>query len=438
MKENNFKIQSPKLVLSKVEGSKVRGKIGFWKLSYSYLFFLLLITSYWLPVTEVLAIEFSPVFNARLYGGQYFFESQESNLSGNVGVTAAPAISFNEKWSLIPTLSASWRGTKSVQDLVGGGTLFQETQDHSASVKGIFTPMELWQFKAGGGYRIQLLKETNDEKWGKGLFDFQKPSANFEIERIIDKDTSIRMGYDFYHIDFRNYASLESQKPEFARENAGAKTMNSNNHGTYLALKFPFPFLLEQKASFESSYFYTFRNFPEAHIVLPTGDVSADLRYDKSQIVISNFTLPFVFTEDFKLLVEIRGNYNDLKSDQNNYDAAKTRYNENYYSYREYSGGPNFNFIVGQKPWIFTSGFNYVRRNYGDRPIQDANGTYGAERVLTNEYYANFGITYPLNKNFKLRALGNLGWTRSNMKYEKNYRYNYVTSTYLLGIVYEY
>lgn len=384
------------------------------------------------------AADVTPVISARLLGGQYFFKNQESNLSGNAGILAAPAINFNDQWSLVPTLSASWRGTKSVQDLVGGGTLFQQTQDHAVSVKGIYTLNKRWQFKSGGGYRIQLLKETNDEKWGKGLYDFQKPSGNVESEWTYNKDSSVRIGYDLYWIDFRNFSSLESQQKDLGRENASAKTLNTFNHSPYLALRFALPFLNEQKARVESSYFYVFRNFDEQKVVLLSGDLSNNSRKDKNQIVSTNFTFPFVFSDNFKVLLDVKGAMAILDSDQNNYDAAKTQFNPNFYAYREYSCGNNFTFLLGDRPYILTSGFTYVRRGYNDRPIQDVSGTYGAEKIGINEYYANFGIAYPINKNFRVQALGNFGWSRSNMKYEKTYAYNYETFTYLAGITYEY
>src|SRR5581483_3654537 len=125
-----------------------------------------------------------------------------------------PAVAFNDQWSVIPTLSSSWRGTKSVQDLVGGGTVFQQTQDNSASLKGIYSPNKAWQFKAAGGYYLELLKETRDEVWGKGLFDYQKFSTNLEAERALGEDSSVRLGLDYYYIDFRNYNTLESQEPD--------------------------------------------------------------------------------------------------------------------------------------------------------------------------------------------------------------------------------
>ncbi len=390
------------------------------------------------------AIEISPVISARLYGGQYFFQSEESSLSGNIGVTASPAIAFNKLWTLIPTVSSAWRGTKSVRDLVGGGTILQQTQEHSGNLKGVFSPNKFWQFKGGGGYKWTLLKETKDESWGKGLFDSLKPSVNFEVERFVGlmgyaaEDASVRLGYDIYWLDFKNFSSLESQNKDLGRENASAKTLNTLNHGPYLSARTAFPFLGGQKARFEGAYYFTFRNYDEQKIVVLSGDLSADPRRDKSHILMSNFTFPFVFTDSFKLLAELKGNLSVNISNQNNYDARLTRFNPNFYAYREYSLGPNFNFLLGGAPWIVNAGFNYVRKNYGDRPIQDGAGTYGAEKIGTNEYYANFGATYPINKNFRAQALLNFGWSRSNMKYEKTYRYNYETFTYLMGVVYEY
>ncbi|MBI1979374.1 MAG: hypothetical protein HYS58_01275 [Elusimicrobia bacterium] len=392
----------------------------------------MLLSSYAFPV------EISPLFSGRLLGGQYVFDTQESNLSGNISLLASPAIQVNEQWSLLPTLSSSWRGTKSVQELVGGGTLFQQTQDHAFNLKGVFSPNQSWRYKMGGGYRIQLLKETTDEQWGKGLYDFQKPSANLETEWIYSKEVSVRGGYDFYWIDFRNFTSLESQQKDLGRENATADTLDTTNHGVYLSANFPFPFLNERKGKAEFSYFYTFRNFADQKIVLVSGDLSGDLRRDAHQTVALGGSFPFALTEGVGLVTDIKGNFAQLKSDQNNYDAKKTQFNATYYSYRDFSVSSGFNFLFGKNPIVLTPGFSYLRRNYTDRPVQDSNGNYGSGSVHTNEYYANLSLTYPIHRNFKLHALTNFGWSRSNMKYEKTYRYNYTTFTYLFGILYDY
>jgi len=383
------------------------------------------------------AVETSYVFNARLLGGQYFFENQESELTGNAGVLFAPAVEINDRWVILTSLNASWRGTKSVQDLVGGGTLFQQTQDHSANVKAVYKAGEAWLFKGGGGYRIQLLKETKNESWGKGLFDFEKPSLNFEMERMFSKETALRAGYDYFWIDFRNYASLESQQRNLGRENVGSKTLNTQNHSPYLSWRSAFGFG-DQSAKYDFTYYYTFRNFTQQKVVLASGDLSADARRDKSQIGSANLTLPFLFTEKFKLLQDFKAGAGVLTSNQSNYDAGKTRFNSNYYAYKEFNAGTQSNFLLGPRPWVVSAGFTYARRNYDDRPVQNTVGDYGAEKIHSNDYYASVGVTYPVNKNFRVQALGNFGWSRSNMKYEQTYQYNYETFTYLMGVIYDY
>lgn len=388
-------------------------------------------------VTSASAVEVSHLISARLLGGQYFFQNEESKLSGNVGASYTPAVAFNEKWSLISTLSSSWRGVKSVQDLVGGGTLFQQIMEHSIGTKAVYSPAKPWRLKAGGAYRLQLFKETENESWTKGLYDYDRPSLNLEAERTWGNENSVRLGYDYYIIDFRNYTSLESQRKELGRENATANTLDTRSQSPYLAASVGFPFF-GQTGRADGSYYYVMRSYDDQNIVLATGDLDKERRSDQSHLVGTNFLLPYVFSDNFKLIHEVRGGMSALFSPQNNFDARLTRFNPNYYSYRDYNVGTNFNVILGQRPWILGSGFSYVRREYNDRPIQDTNGAYGTEKTHLNEYYANFSVTYPVNKNLKVQGSMNFGWSRSNMKYEKSYRYNYEVFTYLFGILYEY
>jgi hypothetical protein len=257
--------------------------------------------------------------------------------------------------------------------------------DHSAALKGVYSPGKIWQFKAGGGYRLQLLKETRDETWGKGLFDFQKFSGNFEAERAIGEASSVRIGYDLYLIDFRNYTTLESQRPDLGRENTSGKALNTINHSPYHALKLPLPLGGGRRGQAELSYYNVFRVFPDQHIVLPSGSLSTDGRQDMSQIFSAQVSAPFEWNEQVRLLPELRGTYSRLYSNQNNYDAGKGQFNANFYAYTEYSLAPTVNVLLGAKPWIVTGGFNYVRRDYADRPVQNGLGAYsGGRSARTN------------------------------------------------------
>src|SRR6185312_5302999 len=85
------------------------------------------------------AVEIKPVIDAQILGGQNFYNGADSSFGGVTSLTAAPYMQFNDKWSLVPLYAGNYRGTKQVTDLVGGGTLFEQSQDHTFSVKGIRT-----------------------------------------------------------------------------------------------------------------------------------------------------------------------------------------------------------------------------------------------------------------------------------------------------------
>src|SRR6266513_1896764 len=118
---------------------------------------------------RVEAVEVKPVVNAELLGGQYYYNGSGSSFGGFSSLVASPFMKFNEKWSLVPLYSGSYQGTKQVQDLVGGGTLFQDSQSHNLSLKGIRAFDNGLRLKAVTGYGFELLRETKDEGWGQGL-----------------------------------------------------------------------------------------------------------------------------------------------------------------------------------------------------------------------------------------------------------------------------
>src|SRR5580658_1170962 len=148
------------------------------------------------------AVEVNPVVNAQLLGGQYFYNGADHSFGAVASLLAAPYMKFNDQWSLVPLYSGNYNGTQQVQDLIGGGTLFQESQDHTASLKLIRSFEDGWKIKAIGSYSAQFLRETTDENWGDGLYDNRRASGGAETEYSWDKDRFVRLAYDNYAIWF--------------------------------------------------------------------------------------------------------------------------------------------------------------------------------------------------------------------------------------------
>src|SRR5262245_44263779 len=103
------------------------------------------------------AVEMKPVINAQALGGQYFYNGAENAFGTLLSFSGSPFLKLNDHWSLVPLYNGSYQGTKQVQDLIGGGTLFQDSQNHNVSVKGIRSFENGLKLKAITGYGFELL-----------------------------------------------------------------------------------------------------------------------------------------------------------------------------------------------------------------------------------------------------------------------------------------
>jgi hypothetical protein len=395
--------------------------------------FLLLLSG--LYPASGMAVDVTPVYDLRFLGGQHFYDGEASALSGNAFVLVSPAMKFNDKWSLIPTYMAGYQGTRDVQELAGGGTLFQDSTTQGLTLKGIYGLTPAWKLKATVGTRFEYLRETKDEKFGKGLFDYRKHTGGFETQYDLSERSGGRVAYDFYTLDFPNYTSLESsQDSTLSRELAGKDTLNSNNHMFTLSGWSPVP----GGARLEVSAYYNQRSFSDQPLVLASGDLASADREDDLMAASGSFAWPWALGENLRFVGELGFGYGTNDSNQAHYDARKTVFIKDYYDYSQISVSPRVTAALGDKPWIVSAGVTHTQRSYDERPTQDANGDYLAEKINIRDITASLGVSYPLTQNFRARTVATLGWSDSNQKYEKVFRYNYKIANYMFGFSYEY
>ncbi|MEK6544705.1 MAG: fibronectin type III domain-containing protein [Elusimicrobiota bacterium] len=382
-----------------------------------------------------------PNYYAAFTGGQYFFAGEAGGLSGNTNVVLSPAMEFSPEWSLIPVYSMQYKGTKQIADLVGGGTLFQQSQDHSIAVKGVYRPNKRWAFKPSMGFKTELLQETKNEDWGKGLFDYRKPSVGMEAEYIYKDPFSVRLSYDFYGLYFINYDSLESQMgSDLSRELAGTKVLDSLNHSMGASANIPVtPF--GHTLILQADYMIVLRDFGQQHVVLNTGQYQPDTRKDTVQSAGISALTPVVKVPAFKLTASLGYAFTVNDSNQNSYDAGRTFFNEDYYDYTAHSLSPRVSASVGRgkEPVQVSLGTSLSMQDYGSRKAQDVSGAYLGDTVDVTTMVTSLTVRKPLQDNFYLTMNSSWGHVSSdNMKYEKVYRYNYNTANYLFGFSYEY
>ena len=398
------------------------------------------------PLAELMRDKTSvtPVFDVELLGGQYFFQHQDGALSGNFHFTAAAAVKTPRysKWTFEPLLSSGYRGTKQVTDLVGGGTLFQETIENRAALRAVYEASPLWKVKPSASYEIDYLKETKDETWGHGLFDHRRPRAGVEAEYLYRDPFSLRFGYDFYRLQFPNYVSLESQTQglqagSLARELAGRHVIDSDNHAFNAAIDVETPW----RSFAQAEAGVTLRRFGDQHIVAGSGDLTPAVRSDTVLSAAVSWRVPRQLNATWKTAPALGIAYTRNDSNQNSYDAERVTFLPRYYDSRAWrlSADAPLSHLIGADRWLeLTAVGAWERTDYPGRLVQDAAGTYGASAIHTDAVTAALRVSWPLVPHFRWTASLETGRQSSNMHFEKLYQYNYSTFAYLMGFSWEY
>lgn len=389
-----------------------------------------------MAASSLTAADVTTVADLRFLGGQDFFKGTASAVGGNLNATVTPAVAFNDQWSLVPTWQAEYRGTRDVQELAGGGTLFQDSTRHSLTAKAVYA-VGGWKYKAAGGAAAEWLRETKDENWGSGLFDNRKYSGGVETEFDASKTMGARLAYDYYELTFPHYKSLETAAdPSLARELAGTRTLDSGNHLFTFSLWSPFP----GDGRAELGAYYNLRSFNDQNVLDNEGQFTGTGRADKTLTASAALdSRPYSLGESLRGAASLGVAYQMNSSNQNHFDAVNAVFIPSYYNYSQWSLRPGVSVALGgEKPWVVSAEMDYTRRGYSERLAQDSVGNYLPAKTKVTETTATLGVAYPWSRNLKIRAAGNLAWSDSNMKYEQLFRYNYKIANYMVGFSYEY
>jgi len=378
-------------------------------------------------------IKFNPVINLSLYGGKYYLDGESASFDGKLDAFISPSIILNDNNELYPLYMGYYNGTQDVQELAGGGVLTRQRQEHTISLKYVRIN-DFDKIKPRISYSKALVKETKDENWGDGLFDYNTMSVGIDFEQERPYGTFTE-SYDFSSVQYPNYASLISEAETVIdtttyselSKNAGSDILNNTNHRLAFSYTwFPEPLVMT------SGFNFNYRKYDDQYIVSKDGSFKSDKRKDMSvgfdlkiQKPVKPVNLSFSAGVDY------------LNSNQNSYDASRTKYIDNYYDYIQADLSPSVNFYFKNNA-SFGYALSFRKIYYSGRLAQDASGNYKSSKI-NQEYWLNsLYFRYPVMNNFFAKFIYAYNVSSSNMKYEAGYRYNYRANNYLIGIDWEF
>jgi len=389
-------------------------------------------------ITLIASPRYIPVASGMFSIGQWYAEGKESSLGGNAAISFIPALQYSPEFSLIPTFESSYQGTRSAEELAGGDTFFQDTWVNGVNLKAVHTLTEQWTLRERVGYHSKWFRETTDETWTHGLYDYRFPTVGAEAEYAFTKQTRLAFSYDFSYLQFPNYSSLESQQsPDNAREFSGSHVLDSRVN--LLLMRFAAPLFWNIGSNLQ--FTYSPRDYIDQHVVVLTGELTPTRRRDLLLGSALNLDRTFHLAPSVKLFSNIQYSYSSFDSNQNHYDAQVTTFIPDYYDYWQNVIGMQLTLAFGKKsagPMLMDLGYNYSYRDYRSRVIQASDGTYLSEKLYQIEQSIDLGFSYPLSRTFRLRTTANFSQSKSNNDYEAVYRYNYHNANYQFGFTYDY
>lgn len=376
--------------------------------------------------------QWQPAGSLRLLGGQYAFRGTGAGISGDADFRGALAAVISDRWSLLGSLDSSYEGTKPLSQPTGGGTLLQQRMSHAAGLKAVYAPAATrWRFKPSVRHRLELLRETRDERWFEGLFDSQATTLGFEGELPFRDLYSLRVGVDYAFVRFPRYRSLEArtrtdfQGGRLARELAGDRVLDYTSQTLYTALSFPVPALPE--SSVDAALSFERRRFGDQPVVTGDGSLSGRDRADLE----TRFSARWTAVKELRREMRLRGSLSlsagSLVSNQNRYDADRGEYRARFYNRTEFSAGPSFALELGDERRPVVVGLRAERTSlrWGRRPAQNASGAYAGPAMTQTVWTTGVDLRVPLGTRLSFLTECEAAWSSSNQAYEQFYRYNY-------------
>lgn len=374
-----------------------------------------------------------PVASLSLLGGQYFLDGQSASFGGRADAFLSPVVRLSEGHELVPVYSGNYSGTQDVQELAGGGVLTRQRMTHTGSLAYVYR-REFDKYQPRLSYSKALVRETTDEKWGKGLFDAETLSAGIAAEHERWWGT-VTESYDFYTVRYPNYSTLLSESSvaldsttySELSQNAGSRVLDNQNQRLGLGLLYYW-----EPLALRGSYDFTHRRYPDQAVVDSVGAFKSARRVD----LVQNLTLKAI--RDLRpAQLALTGRLGLLDSNQNNYDASRTQYVGDYHGYREFALAPSLALAFKNGGGMYFE-TGWTQRLYSGRLAQAADGAYSASRIHQTLWLTTLSLRTPVYaKRLFLRLAASYQSSASNMKYEAGYRYNYQANNYALGLEWE-
>ena len=315
------------------------------------------------------ALDFAPTARFNVQGSYSGIASNLSNtgsLGANGDIFILPAL-HQGNWTLLPLFAAI--GQTAVQAL-DVDSFFVEQYTFLAKPQLRYQHGDDASYKIWATAKRAINKETSDEAWSEGLYDYEEFGAGIggTWKNLLHLPVQESLGVEPLHRTYVNYHEL------------GVATLGGKNYYTHDYDGWKWTAGLESlkgaPLAWSVDYTLLFRDYTDAYLYNTDGTFDLnDLRRDQLHIVDLDLAGPWRqnFTWD------VNGNVTANISNQGNFDltAAPFQYEADFYGYDSVTLGLGFTWYPqGPKGPSLTPSYAITNITYTGRLVRWADGTY--------------------------------------------------------------
>jgi len=384
--------------------------------------------------------------HVELYTAYSEIKGGEDDLGTDLSGYYSPSIKFDDTLFLIPLYSIQFHRVEQFLPQEEGNVFYNTYMVHdlNLALRKEFKPG--WFFKIGALGTWNIVRESDEESWSEGLYDYQDAGGVLEVKRQVRKEEAVSMylaAVEYYRRQYPNFRTLISAAtvvPPERREKdydaykvkLRAESANADGLRGYLEGR------------------YTHKFFVDKHLVRSDGTLNGSKKRKDYLVELDTgfstpLPLPFEL-EGFSLYFDT--NYTHNFSNLAFYDDRTTVplgddvYTPRYYGYDSFTVTPAVEYrraLDEEKILRFRVGYGYMHRYYSHRKAQRAvSGAYSSKEQSDRQYEYFALLSVPIRKG--LAWVTKYSWitARSNQKFETFYRYNYDYQSIKSGISWDF
>ena len=359
---------------------------------------------------------------------------------GVASLDFSPTLKFDENNYLIPLYSGSIKRQVRVIPEEEGGELTVMDQDHNVylAYKHLFD--ERVSTRIAGFGTWSLNKETRDENWGNGLYDYRDFGGNINFQFKTGKADSspgvLSSTTEYYLRRYPNFQSLISMTISDAPE---------KDEKDYYGMRqlVDYQWRASPKFLYNLGYTFLYKHYTDKLIVDSNGILTNKKRLD----YLHNFNAGLLYSpvKKWQFNLAVSGFWN--LSNQNRYDnagipGAAGTYTPRYFNYALVELRPSIIFLYPlaerDRDFVLEGAYEFLLTAYTDRKAQTRTGAYTTDTQTDYVHSLLLKAIYPINRQFSLVGLGEYTISNSNMEYERFYLYNYHSYAVWSGISFRY